>query len=366
MLDHLDALPLTDHHCHGVVRRDLDRADFATLLTEAGHVTPLGGDRFDSQIGFALRRWCAPVLDLPPHAEPAAYLARRAELGWAEATRRFLAAARLGALYVDTGYVPEPLLSPAELAGLAGASARHVVRLEQIAEQAAADEVTAEGFADEVRTRLAASDAVAAKSIAAYRHGLELSGERPSDAEVARAAGRWLAAGGTRLADETLHRFLIWAAADRGLPIQVHAGHGDADLDLRRADPLLLTPLLRALQSRGVAVLLLHNYPYHRAAGQLAQVFPHVFVDVGLALHNVGQRAGAVLAETLELAPFGKVLYSSDAFGLPELYHLAAVLFRRALAGFLSGGVADGAWTVRDAERVARLLAGENADRVYR
>jgi len=32
-----------------------------------------------------------------------------------------------------------------------------------------------------------------------------------------------------------------------------------------------------------------------------------------------GTRASAVLAEVLELAPFGKVLYSSDAFGLPEL-----------------------------------------------
>jgi hypothetical protein len=76
--------------------------------------------------------------------------------------------------------------------------------------------------------------------------------------------------------------------------------------------------------------MLLHNYPYHREAGYLAQVFPHVYVDAGLATHNLGARAPALLAEALELTPFGKFLYSSDAFGLPELYYLGATLFRSA------------------------------------
>nr|BFE88209.1 hypothetical protein GCM10020093_108100 [Planobispora longispora] len=39
-------------------------------------------------------------------------------------------------------------------------------------------------------------------------------------------------------------------------------------------------------------IVLLHNYPYHREAGYLAQVFPHVFADVSLALHNVGGGPG--------------------------------------------------------------------------
>jgi hypothetical protein len=29
-------LPLLDHHCHGVIRRDVDRHGFEALLTEAG------------------------------------------------------------------------------------------------------------------------------------------------------------------------------------------------------------------------------------------------------------------------------------------------------------------------------------------
>jgi len=481
---------LIDHHCHGVIRRDLDRTGFELQLTEAGSVGPLGGSLFDSQIGFAVRRWCAPVLDLDPHAAPDVYVERRNELGHAEVTGRMLRAAGLEALCVDTGFEPEPLLSPAELGRAAGGSSYEIVRLEQVAEQVAAEILRGgsagggerssgagssgdsgnsdqigtgnsgnsassgrseksgagssaasasssassgrneesgtgnsgdsassrrseesgagssagssgdsasssagssrndqsgtgrvSGFADEVRARLAqrARMAVGFKSIAAYRHGLALSGERPTDAQVVAAADRWLseldrqrvgegvsAAPPIRLADETLHRFLIWCAVDLGLPVQFHVGYGDADVDLDRCDPLLLTRLLRAIEPTGVPVMLLHNYPFHRHAGYLAQVYSNVFVDVGLATHNLGRGSAAIIAEMLELAPFGKVLYSSDAFGLPELYYLGAQLFRRGLADFLRAGVESGDWTAVDAERVSRMICSQNARRAYR
>jgi len=120
------------------------------------------------------------------------------------------------------------------------------------------------------------------------------------------------------VADETLHRFFIWCGADLGLPIQFHVGYGDRDVDLHRCNPLLLTGLLRALEPTGAPVMLLHNYPYHREAGYLAQVFPHVYADLGLATHNVGSRAPQVLAEALEMVPLRKFLFSSDAYGLAE------------------------------------------------
>ncbi len=73
-LPFLRDLPLVDHHCHGVIRRDLDRRGLEALLTEAGGVygqaAPGGLTLFDSQAGLALRRWCPPVLGLPAHAGP--------------------------------------------------------------------------------------------------------------------------------------------------------------------------------------------------------------------------------------------------------------------------------------------------------
>ena len=314
------------------------------------------------------------MLGLPAHTGPDEYLDHRAALGHAEVSRRFLRAAGLAALCVDTGFEPEPLLSPPELAEVAGAPAYEIVRLERVAESVAAAGTSASGFAGAFREALAgrARDAAGLKSVAAYRAGLDLPAARPTETEVAAAAERWLgpsgSPGGTppRLADPVLHSFLIWCGADLGLPIQFHAGYGDRDVDLERGNPLLLTPLLRAIEPTGAPVMLLHNYPYHREAGYLAQVFPHVYVDAGLATHNLGHRAAALIAETLELVPFGKFLYSSDGFGLPELHYLGAMLFRRGLSDFLRTGLDDGAWTSADAERIARQAGHENARRVYR
>jgi len=111
--------------------------------------------------------------------------------------------------------------------------------------------------------------------------------------------------------------------------------------------------------------VLLHCYPYHRQAAYLAGVFPHVYADVGLTLTHVGPRAPAVLAEFLELAPFGKVLFSTDAYGLPELYVVGSALFRTALAEVLGGWTVSGAWSAADARRVAGMIAAGNARRVY-
>ncbi|WP_262401674.1 amidohydrolase family protein [Actinomadura sp. CNU-125] len=367
MLEYLESLPLVDHHCHGVFDADLDRAAFEAALTESDAGGPPGVSLFDSQIGFALRRWCPPVLDLDAHAEPDDYLERRADLGAAEVNRRFLAASGLRALCVDTGHAPERLLGPAAVGELAGADAHEVLRLESVAEQVAAEGVDASGFAAEVRSRIEARapSVVAAKSIAAYRAGLEMPGHRPSEAEVAAAAGRLMRHLEPRAREEPLHRFLVWCAVDAGLPVQFHVGYGDLDADLRRGDPLLLIELLRAMNDAGVPAMLLHNYPFHRNAGYLAQVLPNVYVDAGLAMNNLGHRAHVLLCELLELAPFGKVLYSSDAYGLAELYYLGALLFRRALAGQLGGGADDGAWTAGDARRVAELITRGNAERVY-
>ena len=362
---------LVDHHCHGVLVRDADEATLESMLNE-GAAWP-EGSMFDSQAGFAFRRLCPPVLGLPPHAELPDYVLRRAELGATEVNKRFLVAAGISALCVDTGFTPEPITSPAELGGLAGATAHEIVRLERVAEDVVAAGIGAAGFPDAVRSALATRAASAVgvvgfKSIAAYRTGLNLNPERPSDAEVTAAAGRLLAArtGPPRIADETLQRFLIWCGVDLGLPIQFHVGYGDSDVDLDRCNPLLLTPLLRAIQPAGTPVMLLHNYPYHREAGYLAQVFPHVYIDAGLATHNLGRRAPALLAEALELAPFGKFLYSSDAFGLPELYYLAAVLFRTALSAVLEAGVQEDHFSERTVVRLTRMLCADNAKRAYR
>jgi predicted TIM-barrel fold metal-dependent hydrolase len=363
----LDDVALVDHHCHGVVDVPLDRERFESLATEADTPAPAGCTGFDSQVGFAIRRWCAPVLGLDPHAGPDDYLARRADLGTGEVNRRLLGAAGVGTFLVDTGYTPAEILGPDDLATAAGARAREIVRLESVAEELARTDVSADRFASAYAEALDAATARAAgvKSIMAYRYGLDFDPARPSGREVRDAAGAWLAGGGSRLDDPVLLRHVLWAGVDRGLPVQFHTGFGDPDLDLRRCDPLRMTGFLRATRDRGVPIMVLHCYPYHRQAGYLAQAFPHVHLDVGLALNYVGARAAVVLAESLELTPFHKALYSSDAFGLPELHYLGAALFRHAFDEVVGGWVAAGLWSAADAARVARMVGAGNAERVY-
>jgi len=362
---------LIDHHVHGVVTGDLDRAEFEALLSEGGP----GAGTFDSQLGFAVRRWCAPVLDLDPFIPAEEYLRRRSELGAAEVTRRFLRAAEVGLWLVDTGYRPGEVTTPDELAGASGAPAREVVRLEAVAERVARLGMSARGLATAFETALAevvASGAVGLKSIAAYRFGLDFDPSRPRPREIAEAAGRWLGAaagarGGPvpRLTDPVLLRYLIWCGLDTGLPLQFHCGFGDPDVRLHRADPSLLHDFLDLTAHAGAPVLLLHCYPFHRQGGYLANVFPHVYIDVGEALNHVGARSAAVLAEALELTPLHKMLYSSDAFGLPELHYLGAAGFRRDVEKVTSAFVADGAWSEADATRVIGLIGWQNAARVY-
>ncbi len=370
-------LPLIDHHVHGVVSTALDRAGVEALLTEAPGPPPPGTSMFDSPLGFAVRRWCAPLLDLEPSAPADRYLARRAELGPAEVNRRLLRAAGVETWLVDTGYQTSEVVTPGELAEISGTPAHEIVRLEAVAERVAAGGAGATNFAARFAEELTAAvkDAAGLKSIAAYRYGLDFDPARPTAAEVRDAAGRWLrgadagvTAGGRAAAvrDPVLLRHLIWTGVDTGLPLQFHTGFGDPDQRLHRSDPSLLHDFLVATQSSGTAIMLLHCYPHQRQAGYLANVFPHVYMDVGEALNHVGARSAAVLAEAMELTPFHKMLYSSDAFGLPELHYLGAAGFRRDLARVTGAFVADGAWSAADADRVADLVGAANARRVYR
>ncbi|MGH3887642.1 MAG: amidohydrolase family protein [Pseudonocardiaceae bacterium] len=365
------ALRLVDHHVHGAATGEVDGGGFEAGLTESPWRSPAGTTHLDSQLAFAVRRWCAPVLDLPPHVDADAYLARRRELGAKEVTRRLLAASGVGWFLVETGYRAEQTLGPAGMATASGAVASEVVRLESVAEEVAASGIDAAGFADRFASTLdeRARHAVGLKSVIAYRHGLDFDPEPPSAGEVRRAAGQWLRRQGTgepRLTDPVLLRHLLWVGVDHGLPLQFHVGYGDPDLTLHRCDPSLMTEFLRRVQDRQVPVMLLHCYPYHRTAGYLAHVFPYVYFDVGLAVNYTGARCRAIVAESLEVAPFGKVLFSSDAWGPAELHYLGAVLWRRAMASVLGEWVESGEWSGADAVRVAQMVGAGNATRVYR
>jgi hypothetical protein len=373
----VESLELVDHHCHAVVGHDLDRQAFELLVGEANLPAPAGCSTLDSSLGLAIRAWCAPLLDLPAGVDAASYLERRHQLGAGEVNRRMLARGARQ-LLVDTGYRSQELATLAELAHWAGGAAYEIVRLETLAETVAADLAgrgigAPAGYADRFSETVALYPAALGwKSVAAYRGGLNLDWRRPTPDEVREAAAAWLSGGPNhspggpvwRLAHPVLIRHGVWTAIDTGRPVQFHTGFGDTDLSLLRAHPALLSDLMAATADTGTPIMLLHCWPYHREAGYLSQVWPHVHLDVGEALPHVGHRGPAVLAEALELAPWHKVLYSSDAFGLAELYHLGVVTHRRALVAALRPLVEMG-FDRAELARLGALVTNGNAQRVY-
>src|SRR5205807_502207 len=167
---------------------------FGRLLTEAAE--PVAGATFDTQLGVAVRRWCAPQLGLEPHTGAEAYLRRRAELGPEEVNRRLLRAAGIQAYLVDTGFGAGPsLLSPPELAEAGDGEAYEVVRLETVAERVLRDGTAPDTFVRDFAAALDAAtrSAVAVKSIVAYRHGLDVVPVPPSRDEVTAAVAAVLA-----------------------------------------------------------------------------------------------------------------------------------------------------------------------------
>ena len=370
--DALSSLGLVDHHVHAVFREGPTLELFTKMMTESDRQPNSLEEAMFSQVGFAVRKWCAPILGLDSHLAPAEYWQGREKYGRVEAGRTLLQATGIDHYFIDTGFKGDVLNTASQMHELTGKKTDVIVRLETVAEAVALSGVSAEDFSHVFVTELRKEcvGAIGLKSIVAYRIGLDFNPDRPTAAEVVQAAGAWLReverTGVSRVSDPVLLRFLIWQAVDLNLPLQFHIGYGDPDLDLLKTDPLLMTDLIRQFEAHNIPVMLLHTYPFQRNAGYLAQMYRNVYLDVGLAINYTGAQSPAIIAETLELAPFKKILFSSDAWGLPELTYLGALLFRRGLGEVLDSYVARGDWSAQDAISVVNAIGRDNALDAYR
>jgi predicted TIM-barrel fold metal-dependent hydrolase len=103
-----------------------------------------------------------------------------------------------------------------------------------------------------------------------------------------------------------------------------------------------------------------------REAGYLASMYPQVYLDFGLAvpfLSVSGMRN--TIRQLLELIPTTKLMYSSDAHSIPELYYLGAKWGRQLLGEVLDAAIKDTDITVKEAEEIAVGILRENALNLY-
>ena len=203
LADHLRSVQLVDHHVHGAFNKPVDRAGFEASINE-GSTDPVPDfmTMFDSPLGLAIRRWCAPVLGLTPNAAADEYWSRRSELGPDELTTTMLRQAGVSRWVVDTGFKGDLLTTPERMADLSGAPASSILRLERLAEDLLETGTDPDDFPDAFRSALQqavdSKDFVGTKTIAAYRTGFDIDWSRPTDVAVVEHA-RALAGQGNQL-----------------------------------------------------------------------------------------------------------------------------------------------------------------------
>jgi uncharacterized protein len=338
-----DDIPLIDDHAHPLLLPEPASAEpFARYFTE-GHDAETVARHAPATLFY---RWALRELSTFLGCEPEeqAVVAARAARPMGHYLRDLLADAGVERVLIDDGYPRTGALTVDQMAAAGGVRAGRVLRIERLLE-------------DLIPGR---------ESIFAYRRGLAI--ERPPAAAAGLALAELQQTWGSEpgrlaskpLLDAVLPAVFDWAGA-RGLPVQFHTGFGDRDVDLRLANPVLLRPLLEGGALARTRVVLLHtSYPYVREAAYLANVYPNVSVDLSEAAPLLaGPGLTRVLEELLSLAPVTKLLYGSDAWGVPEWFWLAARAARRALAEAL-------AWLPEAEQRwAARCILHDNAVATY-
>lgn len=369
----LSSIPLIDNHCHSLLRtQPRSVLEWRACFTES-YFAEIPREHVPHTIFYqwALRELgklyeCAP--------DENAVLEKCSALDLKMRAQKINRATNIEAWLVDYGYSTTNTFGHAELQNIAGVRVENILRLEPFIEhlilQSATFTVLYDAFVHELQN-LRAQKYVALKSILAYRVGLNLSNATRDDARDAFPALKERATreGRVRVDSKPLLDYLIpravEIAAQQEFPIQFHTGFGDPDQDLLTSNPAFLRPLF-AEQYRGAKIILLHAaYPNTRALGYLASVYPNVYADFGLALPFVTSEARNILRELLGLAPASKILYSSDAFHIPELYYLGATLGRRALGQALEEFIAEGLIDARRAEKMGEMILRGNARDVY-
>jgi uncharacterized protein len=369
----LDAIPIVDNHCHSLLREQpADDEAFRIHLTES-YFEEIARDHVPTSIFY--RRTLVELADLLGcAATPDAVHAARSERGVEWLTREVVRRANFKTWLIDTGYGAETTYSLDELRSLAPVRVEEVVRLEPMIERLILASDTFAGFIDAYRASISdlrSRGIVGMKSVIAYRTGLHVAEVSADDAAKAFAAvsdsGR--RAGTLRIESKPLLDHLVVIAVEeaarQNVPIQFHTGLGDPDLDLTLVDPAALR-LLFSERFRAAPIVLLHTgYPYVRSLAYCAAMFPNVYADMGETILFAAGEATQIYRELIGLAPASKLLFSTDASLVPELYWVGARVGRRALTRVLQEHIDEGTLDDRTALDWAERMLWRNSEAVY-
>jgi uncharacterized protein len=387
----VDHLPVVDVHAHPFLNRGAVTAEEFTDLTAFGGGSraylEAGGVAWSDEVRNELQRskrntlyFKRMILDLARFfgVEPdpdTVMTARNAAVaaGYTEYVSKLYGDVRLDTLVFDFG-IPLPMLDVAAVRSELPVEVVPVFRIEPlIADLLKTDIGWAEfqrRYDDTIADALTNQGFKGVKSIIAYRTGLDVSplSRTPDQGlQALDAIRRGLGGGSMKLLRDHLLCRALDLCMEHDVPMQIHTGMGDFEVNLVLCRPAYLMDLLRFPAYRACRILLVHaGYPYHREAAYMANVLPRVWCDLSEGIPFAGNAAWDILRGVLAMAPLTKVCYGSDGYTLPEINYTSAKLGKQALASVLAELVSEGMLTQCDAETAAGLILSSNARELYR
>jgi predicted TIM-barrel fold metal-dependent hydrolase len=387
----VDHLPVVDVHCHPFLNQGAVSAEEFTDLTAFG-----GGSReyleqgeveWSEDVRDELQRgkrntlyFKRMILDLAQFfgVEPdldAVLEARNAAVaaGYTEYVSKLYGAVGLDTAIFDFG-IPLPMLDVAAVRSELPVEVVPVFRIEPLIADLLKTDIGWTEFQrrydDTIAGALTNQGFKGVKSIIAYRTGLDVSplSRTPDQGFQALDAIRRGLGGGSmkKLRDHLLCRALE-LCIEHDVPMQIHTGMGDFEVNLVLCRPGYLMDLLRFPAYRRCRVLLVHaGYPYHREAAYMANVLPRVWCDLSEGIPFAANAAWDIVSGVMAMAPLSKICYGSDGFKVPEIMYTSAKLGKQAVASVLAEIVSDGMLTQCDAESAAGLILSGNARELYR
>lgn len=259
-------------------------------------------------------------------------------------------------------------------------SVGRILRIERLAEQILDEESplgttwTLDAFTEKFVQKLKSlsGEVVGYKSIAAYRSGLDIN-TKVTVEQAEKGLYDVLRAGSpVRIANKNFIDHVFTCALEVALcfdlPIQIHTGFGDKDLDLRLSNPLHLRNVLEDKRFNKSRLVLLHaSYPFTKEASYLASVYPQVYLDFGLAIPKLSFHGMiSSVKELLDLAPTRKVMFSTDGCAFPEAFYLGAKKAREVVFSVLQDACIGGDLSIQDAVAAVKDIFADNAIEFYK
>ncbi|HJO95626.1 MAG TPA: amidohydrolase family protein [Victivallales bacterium] len=367
----LNDIPIIDHHAHPILKPEAlnDINDFTFWFTESSEIQ-VYSHQIKSSIFFKqAMRWISEDL-LSCNNNISDIFSSRIKKNHDIYTNTIFKKSNITNLMCDFGFPRSGTYNLDEMEKITSIPIKNIVRIETIAEEIILSSNTMEDFTESFTECLLSNinnQCIAFKTIIAYRTGISLNNHSKDilskEFKRVKTENNLNIKLNSKPLNEHILKIALKIAEKYKLPFQFHTGFGDNDVDLIKANPLKLKPIIEKYKT---PIIILHaGWPYYREAAFLCSIYSTVWLDISLAVPHITTGIYNLLLEVAGIAPLEKILFATDASGLPELYWIACKSIRIELEKVLKKLVSDKYINNNGAYAAAENILYKNSRKVY-